>query len=244
MFLKNDIIQYSAAPLHAIRILWIDENAGLAYIFALGQAKALPRPVPLQQLALDLQTRRARLLLNDPWRAVVTHDPPEHHRLIQAKAWAAVRALHQHLPLLFDRSWRSAAVAEHARTHAMSPANVMRNLRRYWERGQTPDALLPDYARSGAPGKARVPNAGVKRGRPSKAPSASPNADAGLRAIFRAAAARYAAQHPEFSRRAAYRQMLAEDFAGCAPHDIPSYGQFIYWLGRDRIADAVHDAPR
>ena len=244
MFLKNDIIDYGGVPVHAIRILHIDEKAALAYTFALGQATALPRPVPLQQLALDLQTRRARLLLSDPWRAVVTHDPPEHHRFIQARAWEAVRALHQHLPLLFDRSWRSAAVAEHARTHAMSASNLMRNLRRYWERGQTPDALLPDYARSGAPGKARVPNAGVKRGRPSKARSASPNADATLRAVCRAAAARYAAQHPEFSRRAAYRQMLTEDFAGCAPDAIPSYGQFIYWLGRDSHADAVRGAPR
>jgi hypothetical protein len=235
MFLQNDVIEYTDAPPRAFRILWIDQDKQLVYTFELDLPSASPQPIPLQALALDLRMRRARLLLTDRWRVTPGADIAQQHRELQEKAWHAVRTLHQHVPDLYERRWRARAVADYASLHGMSPANIMRYLRRYWERGQTLEALLPDYANSGAPGRARVASAGVKRGRPSKA-AASPNVDASLRAIFRATAARHAATHPDFSRRAAYRQMLADHFADAAPDATPSYGQFIYWLERDREA--------
>jgi hypothetical protein len=54
-----------------------------------------------------------------------------------------------------------------------------------------------------------------------------------MRATFRAAVARYAATHPEFSRRAAYRQMLQDYYRGRPAADLPSFGQFSYWLDKD-----------
>ena len=144
-----------------------------------------------------------------------------------------MRALHEQRPDVYLRVARAKAVAGYASQYGMSRAKLMRYLRRYWERGQTPDALLPDYANSGAPGKAREASGGVKRGRPSKRVVAGPNVDAAMRAIFQAAVARHAATYSEFSRRAAYRDLLAEHFAGASPSAIPSYGQFIYWLARD-----------
>jgi hypothetical protein len=96
------------------------------------------------------------------------------------------------------------------------------------------DALLPDYGNSGAPGKTRGANEGVKRGRPRKSGDhPGLNTDAAMRATFRAAVARYAATHPEFSRRAAYRQMLHDYFRDRPPADLPSFGQFSYWLDKD-----------
>ena len=233
MLLNNDVVEYTGTPNRLIRILWIDQQHALAHTFELGCPTAWPRPVGLASLAADLQTRRARLLLTDPYRARPRQDPPEHHRRLQARAWDAVRVLHEQRPDIYLRATRANAVAGYARQHGMSRANIMRYLRRYWERGQTPDALLPDYANSGAPGKARQASAGVKRGRPSKRAVAGPNVDAAMRVIFQAAVARHAATHAEFSRRAAYRDLLAEHFAGASPGAIPSYGQFIYWLERD-----------
>lgn len=233
MLLNNDVIEYAGTPNRVIRILWIDQQRDLAYTFELGCATAWPRPVALASLVADLQARRARLLLTDPFRAHHPQDPPEHHLQLQANAWNAVRTLHERLPDVYLRAARAKAVAEYARRHGMSRANIMRYLRRYWERGQTPEALLPDYANSGARGKARVATGGVKRGRPSKRTVSGPNVDAAMRATFQTVVARYTAAHAAFSRRAAYRDMLAEYFAGASPDAIPSYGQFIYWLERD-----------
>jgi len=243
MLLNNDVIEYAGTPNRVIRILWIDQQHALAHTFALGSATAWPRPVALAELVADLQARRARLLLTDPYRAQILQDPPEHHRDIQARAWDAVRTLHEQKPDVYLRAARAKAVAGYARQHGMSRANLMRYLRRYWERGQTPDALLPDYANSGAPGRARVATGGIKRGRPSKRAVAGPNVDAALRTIFQSAVARHGATNAEFSRRAAYRAMLAEHFADASASAIPSYGQFIYWLERDSH-QAVHEPVR
>ena len=59
------------------------------------------------------------------------------------------------------------------------------------------------------------------------------NVDAATRDVFRTAVARYRASHADFSRRAAYRQMLAEFYPGCEPGAAPTFGQFSYWLERD-----------
>jgi hypothetical protein len=127
-------------------------------------------------------------------------------------------------------------VARSAEKHGASRASVLRWLRRFWERGQNQNALLPDYANSGARGKRRTANSGVKRGRPSKSSGhEGVNVDDATRAIFRSAIARYCATHPatEFVRRAAYRQMIAEFYEVSSRSNTPSFGQFNYWLEKD-----------
>jgi hypothetical protein len=234
MFLPNDVIQYTA-PARALRILWIDHARALAYTFELGQRHSQPRTMALQLLADDVLGQRARLLLDDPYAAPPAPPglPPKHLAL-RDKAWDIVAGLLAEGPALYQARQRAALVARCAEAHGVSRPSVLRYLRRYWERGQVIDALLPDYGNSGAPGKTRGASDGVKRGRPRKS-GAHPglNIDAATRATFRAAVARFRASHADFSRRAAYRQMLAEFYPGCEPGAAPSYGQFSYWLERD-----------
>ena len=243
MFLHNDVIEYLDPPGHLVRILWIDVGQCVAYTFALRCANATPRSTPLHVLVADVSTRRARLLLTDPCRAPRADAPSGKHLQLQMKAWAAVNALHRDLPQVYLPRSRAALLSAYASTHEISVATLMRDLRRYWERGQTIDALLPDYANSGARGKTRTVSAGVKRGRPRNAAtsgaSAGTNTDPALWALFVAAAAHFAATHPRFSRPGAYRQMLHDHFADCAPGAVPSYGQFNYWLARDGV-DHTH----
>jgi hypothetical protein len=71
--------------------------------------------------------------------------------------------------------------------HGVSHPTIYRYLRRYWQRGQTPNALLPDYGNSGGRGKVRQSSAGVKRGRPRKNAAeegAGLNADEEIRRTF------------------------------------------------------------
>ena len=241
MFLPNDVIQYPAGA-SALRVLWIERDQDQAWTFDLGQARSQPRAVSLRLLARDVADGRARLLPDDPYAAPPAPAAlPHKHRELQARAWAIVGSLQASAPLLYRARQRAALVADCAELHGVSRATVLRYLRRYWERGQTVDALLPDYANSGARGKTRKASAGVKRGRPRKS-GGHPglNVDAATRAIFLAAMARYRAMHAASgrSRRAAYRQMLDEFYRGCAPETVPSFGQFSYWLDRDGAAPA------
>jgi len=239
MFLPNDVIQYTA-PVRALRILWIDHERALAATFELGQRHSQPHTVALRALADDVLGRRARLLLHDPYAAPPAPPGlPPRQLALRDKAWDVVACLQADGPALYQARARAALVARCAAAHGVSRPSVLRYLRRFWERGQVIDALLPDYGNSGAPGKTRGASAGVKRGRPRKAGQhPGLNVDAATRDVFRAAVARYRASHTDLSRRAAYRQMLAEFYPGCEPGAAPSFGQFSYWLERDGAAGA------
>ena len=234
MFLPNDVIQYAAGP-RTVRILWIDGGRGLAQVYELGVAHGQPRSAVLQDLADDVLAGHAHLLLRDPYAAPPAPPLlPQKHRDLQARAWAIVCSMTAQVPALYEPRARAEMVAQCAAAHGVSRPTVLRYLRRFWERGQTIDALLPDYGNSGARGKTRGANDGVKRGRPRKdGRHPGLNIDAETRATFRTAVTRYRVTHPAFSRRGAYRQMLDEFYRGREPGAVPSFGQFSYWLDKD-----------
>jgi hypothetical protein len=246
MFLPNDVIQY-AAPLRTVRVLWIERERGLAYTFELGLPHSQPRTATLQALGEDVLGGRARLLAEDPYAAPPAPPLlPQKYRDLQAKAWDIVGSLQALAPALYQPRERAAMVARCAEEHGVSRPSVLRYLRRFWERGQTADALLPDYGNSGARGKMRGASEGVKRGRPRKSGEhPGLNIDAGTRAVFRAAVARFHATRggAPFSRRAAYQQMLADFYAGQAADAVPSFGQFCYWLNKDGAPGAAPGRP-
>jgi putative transposase len=240
MLLRNDLLEYAGEGGHTLRILWIDSAHTQAYTYALGRVGACPRQASLAALVADVQEGRARLLPHDRWRLAI--DPatlPPKYLALRASAWALVSELVRDEPALFDARSRGRLIAACSAAHGVSHPTLYRYLRRYWERGQHPDALLPDYANSGAAGKTRRANAGVKRGRPSKSGAPGLNADAAVRATIRAAAMRYAATHAAFSRRDAYRQMIA-DYFGASQEAAPTYGQFSYWIDRDGVLPTPH----
>jgi hypothetical protein len=231
---QNDVVEFAGIPGRTVRVLWIEQPQALAWTYQLGSHAAMPEPTPVAALEDALASGRARRLLVDPFAAAPPREPvPQGYLNLQAKAWSAVRALHADRQALVDPRQRATLMAGYAAAHGMSKSSILRYLRRYWERGQTPDALLPDYGNSGAPGRTRAVTAGIKRGRPRKGAGTGTNADERMRAIFRAAAARYAASNDGFSRRAAYRQMIEDFFQDVDAGALPSFGQFNYWLERD-----------
>ncbi|MFC5459882.1 hypothetical protein [Massilia niabensis] len=233
MLLRNDVLHYAGERPRTLRILWIDSAAALAYTYEVGVANALPRAASTAELMADVRERHARLVPHDPLRqAIDLSTLPPSYLALRANAWAIVSTLIREEPALFDPRLRARLVAACSAAHGVSHPTIYRYLRRYWERGQHPDALLPDYANSGAPGRTRAANADVKRGRPSKSGSPGLNADAAVRATMRAAVLRYAATHEAFSRRDAYRQMLV-DYFGASRSTAPTYGQFSYWIDRE-----------
>ena len=102
-------------------------------------------------------------------------------------------------------------------------ATVHRYLRRYWEGGQTQDALWPEE--SAAAGR------GTRRSTVDAAPE--------VRSTFRMAVTRYAATHSAFSRRAAYRQMLEDFYPERTIDALPTFGQFNYWIDKDAVLTSI-----
>jgi putative transposase len=218
-------------------------------VFDVAATSAEVEPVALARLADDVRAGRAVVLADDPYLVVAQPELlPAKHLQLREQAWRIVEGLTRREPAIFLARLRGQLIAEATALHGVSHPTIYRYLRRYWQRGQTPNALLPDYANSGGRGKERAASEGVKRGRPRKA-GADPglNADLALRRVFRVATALYAAEHAKFSRRGAYRAMLRDFFDGrridldsgrvlpaaATVAVLPSFGQFNYWLERD-----------
>ena len=253
MFLKNELIRYADQTQRTLRILWIDHARTHAYVFELEARASHPQRVTYATLMADVQSRRANLLVRDPY--VVQVDPstlPPRYLAVRDRAWDIVRALAAHEPDIYQPRSRGPLVMAYSERHGVTHPSIYRYLRRYWERGQNADALLPDYANSGARGKTRGSRVDVKRGRPRKAGSPpGVNADLMVRATFRSAVARYVATHERFSRRGAYRQMIEDFYQSREAGALPTFGQFSYWIDKDaplraaahRTTQVHHGAP-
>jgi hypothetical protein len=246
MLLKNDLLHYPHPRPRTLRILWIDSAQAIAYTYELNARSAHPQVASLKSLVADVTQRRAQLLLVDPY--MVQADPatlPASHRLLQERAWRIVSDLTADQPAIYQPHARGRMVAHYSALHGVSYPSVYRYLRRYWERGQNPNALLPDYKNSGARGKTRSASDSIKRGRPRKqAGHPGMNADHDVRRTFRVAVARYAAAHADFSRRGAYRQMLEDFFTSHETDALPTFGQFNYWIEKDACMDRDDAAAR
>lgn len=233
MLLRNDLLEYVAPRARTVRVLWIDPGHGFAYVYEMGAKGAIPEVASLQRLVDDIGAQRARLLLTDPCASASDAPLPPKHVQVRERAWAIVSSLVVNEPAIYQTRARGKLISAYCARHAISHPTVYRYLRRYWERGQTPDALLPDYRNSGGRGKTRVASANVKRGRPPTSGPAGMNADPQVRQTFRAAVARYAATHLQFSRRGAYRQMIEDYYRTGDAGALPSFGQFNYWIEKD-----------
>lgn len=235
MLSKNDLVRYTDDTRRTLRILWIDRPGNRAFVYEVESRHAHPHAVALSVLQADVETQRAQVLARDPYRVRIDAATlPPRYRAVRDRAWTIVSALMAHEPAIYHPRLRGPLVLQQSRLHEVTHPSIYRYLRRYWERGQTPDALLPDYANSGARGKTRASNANVKRGRPRKhGAGTGVNADPQVRATFRSAVARYVATHDHFSRRDAYRKMIEEFYPAREAGALPSFGQFSYWIDKE-----------
>src|SRR5690606_30090147 len=119
--------------------------------------------------------------------------------------------------------------------------------KRYWQRGLTKNALLPDYHNSGCKGIEK--NVGKKkRGRPRKEyKGEGVNVDEETKRIFRLAIKRFYYTTTENSLTTAYELMRKEYYSEGYRYEngvkksilldskeVPTFGQFRYWFEKER----------
>jgi putative transposase len=138
MLFKNDVFELDGIRM---RLLQTDIPGNAAWCISLDSPVAWPLCLPYAQLA-DLSCIPA---------TEVSHREHSKPRLLRCdQAWARLEPLLKlHGPHLYDPRMRNLFVLEHAQKHNCSPATLRKDLRRYWQRGQSKFALLPDYDKSG-----------------------------------------------------------------------------------------------
>src|ERR1039458_1516670 len=152
------------------RILWIESGGETFFVIRVNDQGALPRLCTRSDLEAAISVGDLRVLKADPFAKLrqIEQDLPEKHCRIRDEAWQIIEPLRS-LPAgeIFKPRVRGPVITEICSRHKVSRNTVYRYLRRYWQRGQVKNALLPDYDHCGGEGKPRRSLDG-KRGRPNK----------------------------------------------------------------------------
>lgn len=161
MFRINEVLKFND---HLNRIL-ADLSAELLVWISLDNESALPELVTKRELAEAIEAETL----------VRTDDPYENLYFLVLESESSAKAKRDEnynliKPIVLNPTFyipevRSSLINRVIIDQGSTKQTIYRLLRRYWQRGQTANALIPDYINSGAKGKKRVAN-GKKLGRP------------------------------------------------------------------------------
>ncbi|MEM1309815.1 MAG: transposase [Cyanobacteria bacterium P01_H01_bin.153] len=237
------------------RILWLDASTVDVVLINVQDAKALPVWQKVKDIELAIEAGEACTPTVDPYTPQLLPEEaiPEKHRQRRNAAWDIIAPLvEDHTDDLFFPQRRGALLKTAQARTGCSKVTLYKHLRRYWQGGQTKNALLPHFNKCGAPGKAREAK-GHKRGRPSKLTTVTQlptgiNIDEAIRAKFQRGIRLFYENPKERSLADAYQRTLEKFFhkgyerlpdGTLVPvlppaHELPTLGQFRYWYEKER----------
>ncbi|MGR2930051.1 Mu transposase C-terminal domain-containing protein [Acidithiobacillus ferriphilus] len=241
------------------RVLWIDPGMRGLYAIDIRDANALPEFYQAEEIEKMRDAGEWRVVENDPWLlALADENISEIYRDKRDSAWETIRPLIFDQPAIFDAIARSEAIKRGMEESGVTKQTIYRFLRRYWQRGMTPNALLPDYARCGGLGKDKSVSE-KKRGRIPDRDDLGVNVTSEMRQLFRAVATKKFITNSQLDFRGAYDELIADNFCErvinehtgqqelVPQKDIPSLRQFRYWYEKDNDVfrlDRIRRTPR
>src|SRR6266404_2755851 len=141
------------------RLLWTAPTNERVVLIDIHDRDSMPYDISAPDLLAGEENGDLRVLSVDPHAlAVVEAAIPEKHRRRRDRAWALISPIVELANgSAFNASERFRAISRVCSERGVSEVSVYRHLKRFWKRGQTKNALLPDYKNCGAPGRERVP---------------------------------------------------------------------------------------
>ncbi|WDE05425.1 DDE-type integrase/transposase/recombinase [Thalassomonas viridans] len=231
MFQINEVVEYNQA-LYRILILLPDH---LIWI-ALEDKSAFPRLMSQSELstAIDEEILFRR---QDPYVELAFQTPEEGStaRVKRDKNYQLIKPLLDSPECYLPKS-RSAIINKIIAEQGSTKQTLYRLARRYWQRGQTPNALLPDYKNSGAKGKKRTGTA-KKLGRPRKdMPGMGVIIDDFIERLFRIAIDKYLLTDKGYSFPYAHRRfktIYENHFPDTPEEEMPTNWQMLHFYKRE-----------
>lgn len=180
---KNSLIEWLPAieveskpdKKHAVKVTRVLRfEADGAWVIEIDAKKGMPYWVSQTEIEAALEAGTARILEIDLYDYLrrPENEILEKHRQKRDEHWALIQALvetetGQSNPAIFDSRCRGELIAAVAANQTYDARKFIYNLlRRYWQRGQMINALLPDYDLCGGRGKRKAAGK-KKRGAPS-----------------------------------------------------------------------------
>lgn len=211
------------------------EDAEVIWI-RLTDPKALPTVVLDEQLR-NLIDQEKMTRVADPYQYLALENPKPETAAYKKreKAAEAINAI-VYDSKCFDETERGRRISKAIALTGYTKPSIYRLLKRYWQRGQTANALLPDYKNSGAPGKSR-PGTGKKVGRKRKySDSGGAVVTEEIARLFRIIIDRHLLNDRSLHITYAYRRfalLYCQYYPDTVEGDIPTYRQFDYFYRRE-----------
>jgi hypothetical protein len=154
------------------RILWIAPSCTEMVIIKLWVEKLETPVLQYTDFEKALDAHEIRLLERDPYASYMRPDDTLSEKSCKRRdeAWELIKPLAiDGSPRIFDAVERGSMVRDVVERTHKSKTTIYTYLRRYWQHGQTVNALVLDFQKQGGAGKRRQAKSGApKRGRPNK----------------------------------------------------------------------------
>lgn len=150
------------------RVLWLDSSGHEAVLIDIQETAALPVCYPRADLEAALERNTFQITDQAPMLRLFPpeEDIPKQHRQRRDEAWVVIQPLVEMVPDIFMSQQRGLLVNAAAAQTGRTKKTIYGYLRRYWQGGQTRNALLPHFDRCGGRGQDKA-HTEHKRGRPS-----------------------------------------------------------------------------
>jgi hypothetical protein len=227
------------------RVLWIDEENIMAYLIDIYDRKALPFIRSVREIIDEIIQDELTKIKEDPFVPFINQAQNPKNIEYRDQAWNIIKEMVAAESDIFEKKKRAMYVKKASETYEVSLPTVRKYLRKYWQRGKRPDALLPEYFKSGGKGKERVSGT-KKRGRPRKYDEQGINVDEETKKLFRVSIEKYYLTSKKNRLTEAYMMMIREFYAedyyfedGIKKvivkdkNQLPSLKQFRYWYNKE-----------
>ncbi|MCI2282337.1 DDE-type integrase/transposase/recombinase [Colwellia sp. MSW7] len=231
MFQINEVVQYNDVPFRVLmlmpdHLIWI----------SLTNTSAFPQLMSKKELENNIN-EEVLIRIEDPY-AELAFQTPEEGSIAKTKRdnnYQLIKPLLESPEFYLAKS-RSAIINQIIEDHGSTKQTLYRLARRYWQRGQTPNTLLPDYKNSGAKGKKRTPT-NKKLGRPRiYMPGTGAIIDPFIERLFRIAIDKYLLTDKGYSFPYAHRRFKSlheNHFPGIPEEEIPTNWQMLHFYKRE-----------
>jgi hypothetical protein len=239
----NQLVKWTDGEIR--RVLWLDAND--VVLIEVHSQQALPTLYSRTAVETALSHDQAWIAEIDPYlpTALPEDQLTESARKRRDHAWATIRPLiEMHVPEIYFRNTRGKVVVTRVAEVGVSKSTLYSYLRRYWQGGQLPNALLPRFAFCGGAGKDKSASQ-HKRGYPGRV--AGINVDEDVRQRFDKGVRRFYESGEVKSLSDAYQRTLESYFnQGYEIRDgvavpilpssdrLPTLRQFRYWYHKGR----------
>ncbi|GAA3923743.1 hypothetical protein GCM10022277_19440 [Litoribacillus peritrichatus] len=235
MFRLNEVLKVNEQRFRVLEfvedhIVWID----------IDDDSALPELIT-EQLLLDSIESELLERVDDPFQKLIFEVPEEGTtaRVKRDKNYQLIKPLIDS-PDFYLPKHRNRIINEILEEQGSTKQTLYRLARRFWQRGQTPNTLLPDYKNSGGKGKRRFAS-GKKLGRPRKDTSGTgAQIDEEIERLFRIVIDKYVLndkgeenKHPISYAYRRFQTMYLTYFPDTPEDELPTNWQMMHFYKRE-----------